>query len=78
MSRTPTPRASQLHTDSLFLEVESLPQSKLERVSAVGKRSIKDATNVFFHECNRFLVSEVRNQKVTPHLYDLFLTKRKR
>ena len=52
--------ASQLHTGRpslLFLQGESLLQPKLERVSTVRERSVKDMPNVSFHESNRPRVS---------------------
>ena len=65
--------ASQLHTVLLYLQVESLVQPKLERVSAVRERSVKDMPNVSFHERNRLWVSGVRHQ-IALHLHDFLMT----
>lgn len=43
----------------LSLQFESLLEPELERVSAVGKRSVEDMTDVFFHEGYRAGVSRV-------------------
>jgi hypothetical protein len=65
---------SQLHTLSLlFLHVESLFQPKLEQSTTVGERSIRDMSDVFFHEGNRLRIFGVRNQKIELHLLDFFV-----
>ena len=71
--------ASQLHTrrlSLLLLQVEGFLQPKLQRVSAVGERPIRDTLDVVFHEGDRFRVSEIRNQKIALHLHDLLMTER--
>ena len=71
--------ASQLHTGRLsllFLQVETLLQPKLQRVSTMRERSIKDMTNVLFYEGNRLGISELRNQKFALHLHDVLMTSR--
>ena len=68
--------ASQLHAGRLsllFLQVESLLQSKLERVGAVREGSVKDMANVSFHERNRPRVSGFRHQKIALHLHDILM-----
>lgn len=71
--------ASQLRTGLLlFLYVESLTQSKLQRTTTVGERSIKDMANLFPHQGNRLRVSEVRSQKIALYLHDFLVTGRKR
>ena len=69
--------ASQLHTGRLSLlslQVETLLQPKLERVSTVRERSIEDVSDVLFHEGNRLGISELRNQKIALHLHDFLMT----
>lgn len=73
--------ASQLHAGRLsllLLQVEGFLQPKLQRVSAVGERPVRDTLDVVFHEGDRFRVSEIRNQKITLHLHDLLMTERTR
>jgi len=56
--------ASQQHAGGLsllFLELESLPQPKLQRASAMGGRPIEAVLDVLFHKRDRLRVPEVRN-----------------
>ena len=69
--------ASQLHTGRLsllFLQVESLPQPKLQRVSTVRERAVEYMPNVSFHERNRARVSGVRHQEIALHLHHFLVT----
>ena len=54
-------------------EIESLFKPKLRRTATVGRRPLRDASDVLFHTVDRLRVVEVRDQEVTPHLHDFLL-----
>ena len=72
---------SQLHNRSLlflllflFLQVESFPQPKFQRISTVGAGSARNISDVFFHELHRFWVFGVRHKKIAFHFHDFIMT----
>ena len=74
-------RTSQLHLGKhgspglLFLELECLFKPKPQHVSAVGGRPRRDDFEVFSNKTSRFLVFEVRHDKVPLRLHKLLLAK---
>ena len=58
--------------------LESLLQHEVQRTGTMGGGSIRDASNVLFHQRNCFRAFQVRNQNVTLHLQDLLLAEKGR
>ena len=78
---TSNPGASQLRPRRLhllLLELKGLLKPKLQCTSTEGGRSIRNVSDVLFHESDCLLVLEVRNKKITLHLHDLLLAERTR
>ena len=65
--------APQLYAVLLFLQVESLLQPKLERVSTARDGSVRDMPDVLFYKPNRLRVFTARNQKIALHLHDFLI-----